>query len=336
MPSASGSLPFVRSASPFVRLETTAALGQLYANIRADVRPEEESNVDAPTQEGRETPNQEGRESRSSISEADLLSCRSYCSHSEARSHSTTCRPSFVSPRSTDYCCAICIELLLRPVVLSCGHRLCRGCWVRVLQGSQARAIASRTGSAACPLGRCEVRPCVPEVDQDLESKMRSRLGFKQLATHAATAELAPLDEESAAAAAVNAWAAAGCKLDHSPTRSRQPAGRLWRGPLRKRLRPPLPMLQWTILTLRLLLAVATSTPLPSCCPFPLRCSLRSCASMMAPRRVICPHAQRPPTIISPSRLPAPPSHTRISAATPPPRIHPLELCVYHTGHDAA
>ena len=71
-----------------------------------------------------------------------------------------------------------------------------------------------RTGSAACPLGRCEVRPCVPEVDQDLESKMRSRLGFKQLATHAATAELAPLDEESAAAAAVNAWAAAGCKLD--------------------------------------------------------------------------------------------------------------------------
>ena len=214
MPSASGSLPFVRSASPFVRLETTAALGQLYANIRADVRPEEESNVDAPTQEGRETPNQEGRESRSSISEADLLSCRSYCSHSEARSHSTTCRPSFVSPRSTDYCCAICIELLLRPVVLSCGHRLCRGCWVRVLQGSQARAIASRTGSAACPLGRCEVRPCVPEVDQDLESKMRSRLGFKQLATHAATAELAPLDEESAAAAAVNAWAAAGCKLD--------------------------------------------------------------------------------------------------------------------------
>ena len=74
--------------------------------------------------------------------------------------------------------------------------------------------MASRTGNATCPLGRCEVRPCVPEVDRDLESKMRSRLGFKQLASHAAAAELAPLDEESAAAAAVNAWAAAGCKLD--------------------------------------------------------------------------------------------------------------------------
>ena len=37
----------------------------------------------------------------------------------------------------------------------------------------------------------------------------------RQLATHAAAAELAPsLDEEDAEAAAVNAWAAAGCKLD--------------------------------------------------------------------------------------------------------------------------
>ena len=131
---------------------------------------------------------------------------------SEADTHS--CRPSFVSPRSTDYCCAICIELLLRPVVLSCGHRLCRGCWVSLLKGSQARSIAARTGNAACPLGRCEVKASVPEVDRDLESEMRSQLGFRQLATHATAAELAPLDEESAAAAAVNAWAAAGFKLD--------------------------------------------------------------------------------------------------------------------------
>eukprot|EP00964_Phaeocystis_antarctica_P033518 scaffold19007_cov71-Phaeocystis_antarctica.AAC.8 len=120
----------------------------------------------------------------------------------------------FASPRSTEYCCAICIELLLRPVVLSCGHRLCRGCWVRVLQGSQARAVASRTGYATCPLGRCEVRPCVPDVDLDLESEMRERIGFKQLAAHAAAAGDASLTEESAAVAAVNAWAAAGCTLD--------------------------------------------------------------------------------------------------------------------------
>lgn len=55
----------------------------------------------------------------------------------------------------------------------------------------------------------------MPEIDRDLESEMRARLGFKQLAAHAAAAELAPaLDEESAAAVALNAWAAAGCKLD--------------------------------------------------------------------------------------------------------------------------
>ena len=50
-----------------------------------------------------------------------------------------SCRASSTSSRSTEYCCAICLELLLRPVVLSCGHRFCRGCWVRLLQGSQAR-----------------------------------------------------------------------------------------------------------------------------------------------------------------------------------------------------
>ena len=134
--------------------------------------------------------------------------------HSYRPSFSRSTGTSFASPRSTEYCCAICIELLLRPVVLSCGHRLCRGCWVRVLQGSQARAVASRTGYAVCPLGRCEVRPCVPDVDLDLESEMRERIGFKQLAAHAAAAEDASLTEESAAVAAVNAWAAAGCTLD--------------------------------------------------------------------------------------------------------------------------
>ena len=41
-----------------------------------------------------------------------------------------------------DYTCPICLELLLRPVQLSCGHRFCRGCWVRVLQSREVRATA--------------------------------------------------------------------------------------------------------------------------------------------------------------------------------------------------
>ena len=193
----SASAPFLRSASPFVRLEKTALLQAILAR-RGEHQPGQDEDAD----EGADGP---------VPAPVELSSMRSSGAVGDAHS----CRPSFVSPRSTEYCCAICIELLLRPVVLSCGHRLCRGCWLRVLQGSQARAVASRTGNAVCPLGRCEVRPFVPEIDRDLESEMRARLGFKQLAAHAAAAELAPaLDEESAAAAALNAWAAAGCKLD--------------------------------------------------------------------------------------------------------------------------
>jgi hypothetical protein len=182
----SASAPFARrSASPFVRFH---AIGRL-----AEYQPkQEEEDVGA-------------------IDHALPSELEDIGSEVDTQS----CGPSFVSPRSTDYCCAICIELLLRPVVLSCGHRLCRGCWVRLLQGSQARSVASRTGNAACPLGRCEVRASVPEISFDLENEMRSQLGFRQLATLSAAAELASLDEESAAAAAVNAWAAAGFKFDN-------------------------------------------------------------------------------------------------------------------------
>ena len=190
----SASAPFVRPASPFVRLEKTIQLGRL---------SEQQPLKDAVATDPALPPEIEDTGSEREVSSAH--SCRA---------SALSAMSSFASPRSTEYCCAICIDLLLRPVVLSCGHRLCRGCWVRMLQGNQVRAVASATGSAVCPLGRCEVRPCVPEVDLDLEREMRSRLGFKQLAAHAAAAELAPLAEESAAAAAVNAWAAAGCKLD--------------------------------------------------------------------------------------------------------------------------
>ena len=189
-PGRSASAPFGRLASPFVRLEK--ALGRL-----CEHQPQpRQVDIDLALPPALEHVG----------SEVDT--------HSYRPSFPRSTGTSFASPRSTEYCCAICIELLLRPVVLSCGHRLCRGCWVRVLQGSQARAVASRTGYAVCPLGRCEVRPCVPDVDLDLESEMRERIGFKQLAAHAAAAEHACLTEESEAVAAVNAWAAAGCTLD--------------------------------------------------------------------------------------------------------------------------
>ena len=104
----SASAPFARrSASPFVRFH---AIGRL-----AEYQPkQEEEDVGA-------------------IDHALPSELEDIGSEVDTQS----CGPSFVSPRSTDYCCAICIELLLRPVVLSCGHRM-------LPQGFEPQTIADR------------------------------------------------------------------------------------------------------------------------------------------------------------------------------------------------
>ena len=121
-------------------------------------------------------------------------------------------------PSAEDYSCPICLELLLRPVALSCGHHLCRGCWIRVIQGSHPGSLAL-TGiprpwnyRIPCPLGRCQVRPIV-RLDVALIGELESRFG-PQLA--ARTAELHTLPEEERMAEAVNAWVAAGCRREIS------------------------------------------------------------------------------------------------------------------------
>ena len=105
-----------------------------------------------------------------------------------------------------DFSCPICLELLLRPVALSCGHRFCRGCWLRVLQSQEVRATAYFTKCVACPF-RCEVRPVVPEVDQVLASELESLFGDQYTGRTCAYA----LPDEEHAATEVNAWEAAGC-----------------------------------------------------------------------------------------------------------------------------
>ena len=112
-------------------------------------------------------------------------------------------------PSVQDYTCVICLELLLRPVVLSCAHHFCRGCWLKMLKQSDARAKAYLTGSATCPF-RCRVRPVVPNVDQALASKLESLFEVEYTARTSAFA----LPDEERRAGKLNAWAAAGCKPD--------------------------------------------------------------------------------------------------------------------------
>ena len=111
-----------------------------------------------------------------------------------------------------DHTCPICLELLLRPVQLSCSHRFCRGCWARVLQGRDVRATAHLTGSVACPY-RCEVRPVVPEVDEALASQLESHFA----ARYSERASSTSLPDEERRVTEVNNWAAQGCKLDDTP-----------------------------------------------------------------------------------------------------------------------
>lgn len=134
-----------------------------------------------------------------------------------------------LSAQPEDYSCPICLEMLLRPVKLSCGHHYCRGCWVRVLQSHDGRATARRTGCALCPF-RCEVRPVVPEVDQALASQLA--LHFDEQYTERASAHALPDEERKTAE--VNAWAAAGCALD-APEEVAMAAGRAMAAHRRRR-----------------------------------------------------------------------------------------------------
>ena len=54
-------------------------------------------------------------------------------------------------PSVEDYSCPICLELLLRPITLSCGHRLCRA--ARAAAGAEWLLASGRAGRDGAVVG---------------------------------------------------------------------------------------------------------------------------------------------------------------------------------------
>lgn len=114
------------------------------------------------------------------------------------------------SPTDMGLSCPICLDVLVRPVVLSCQHTACRGCWIRFLQSPEVRAFAHRTGKVACPLGRCELLPIVPEVNAALQKEAKAKFASRLAMRSCKISEA----EEARKADEVNDWAHAGCAPD--------------------------------------------------------------------------------------------------------------------------
>ena len=123
----------VRSESQFVRLESTQRQPRQRQRQQQQQPEEEEEEEDDDDDdddddgedEDEDEDEEEKVEEEQQGTSSDRVELKYLDIGSEADVHS--CRLStlsFVSPRSTEYCCVICIELLLRPIVLSCGHRM--------------------------------------------------------------------------------------------------------------------------------------------------------------------------------------------------------------------
>ena len=70
--------------------------------------------------------------------------------------------------------CVICLDVMVEPVTLSCGHSVCRHCLVAHME-SISDAMVAATGSAVCPVARCLVAFVVPATSVSLKAAIESR-----------------------------------------------------------------------------------------------------------------------------------------------------------------
>lgn len=65
--------------------------------------------------------------------------------------------------------CCVCVEVIVAPVTLKCGHSVCRHCLVAHFESLDLRALLGSTGAVVCPAARCAVPLEVPETNISLQ-----------------------------------------------------------------------------------------------------------------------------------------------------------------------
>ena len=64
------------------------------------------------------------------------------------------------------FTCCVCLDILVNPVTLQCGHSTCQLCFVKHLEALDQQETTA--GNATCPLGRCIIPFIVPSINHTL------------------------------------------------------------------------------------------------------------------------------------------------------------------------
>ena len=85
-----------------------------------------------------------------------------------------------LNAREEGVTCSICLDVLVRPIVLECQHVVCRPCYLDYLEANKngwrlGLLPGWEIGVVVCPLGRCEIPAGCPPVNTVLQHLIESR-----------------------------------------------------------------------------------------------------------------------------------------------------------------
>ena len=85
-----------------------------------------------------------------------------------------------LNAREEGVTCSICLDVLVRPIVLECQHVVCRPCYLDYLEANRSGWRLGllpgwEVGMVVCPLGRCEIPAGCPPVNTVLQHLIEAR-----------------------------------------------------------------------------------------------------------------------------------------------------------------